>query len=112
MNTLFNVVSGEIVVGHDTLFAHGCQVLTGEHRFFQGRRASLVPGSGIAEVPQEGNDIKIGSGCFIGSGAVILKGVTIGDNVVIGANAVVTRDVPDGCFATGIPAKHRPLQNC
>jgi acetyltransferase-like isoleucine patch superfamily enzyme len=105
MDTLFNVVSGHIYVGDDTAFAHGCQVLTGEHRFFKGKRADFQPNSPYSEVPTEGNDIHIGERCFIGSGAIILKNVTIGDDVCVGAHSVVTKDLPDGCFAAGIPAR-------
>jgi acetyltransferase-like isoleucine patch superfamily enzyme len=108
MNTLFNVISGHIHVGDDTAFAHGCQVLTGEHRFFEGKRASFQAKSPYTEVPLEGNDIHIGERCFIGSGAIILKGVTIGDDVCIGAHSVVSKDLPSGCFAAGIPARVIP----
>ncbi|HEY4812108.1 MAG TPA: acyltransferase [Solirubrobacteraceae bacterium] len=104
MNTLFNVVSGDIYVGDDAAFAHGCQVLTGEHRFFNGKRADFHPDSPYEEVPLEGNDIHIGERCFIGSGVIILKNVTIGDDVRIGAHSVVNSDLPSGCFAAGIPA--------
>ncbi len=34
-----------------------------------------------------------------------MQGVTIGRNCVIGANSVVTKDIPDGCVAVGVPAK-------
>jgi acetyltransferase-like isoleucine patch superfamily enzyme len=109
MDTLFNVVCGEITVGDDTLFAHGCQVLTGEHRFYEGRRASFQSESPFSEVPDSGNDITIGKRCFIASGAMILKGVSIGNDVRVAANAVVTHDVPDGAFVGGIPARVIPL---
>ena len=105
MDTLFNVVSGHIFVGDDTAFAHGCQVLTGQHRFFAGKRAAFQPGSPYDEVPLEGNDIYIGKRCFIGSGAIILKNVRVGDDVCIGAQTVVNRDIPNGCFAAGIPMR-------
>ena len=34
-----------------------------------------------------------------------MQGVTIGKNCVVGANSVVTKDIPDGCVAVGVPAK-------
>ncbi|MBQ7604063.1 MAG: acyltransferase [Clostridia bacterium] len=49
--------------------------------------------------------ICIGDHVWIGTGAVILKGVTIGSGSVIAAGAVVTRDVPCGCLAAGVPAR-------
>lgn len=105
MNTVFNVVSGDVYIGDDTLFSHDCYVLTGVHRFHNGVRAGLQPDSPIEEVPTEGRDIRIGQGCFIGAGASILGGVTLGDNVIVGAGAVVTSDVPDGAFVAGVPAR-------
>lgn len=49
--------------------------------------------------------IKIGNNCFIGCGAVIMGGVKIGNNVIIGTRSVVTKDIPDGVVAAGMPAK-------
>ena len=105
VNTLFNTVSGTITIGDDTIFGYNCMVITGQHRFYQGKRVRLQAAAPYEEVPDNGNDIKIGSGCYIGSGVIIIKGVTIGDNAIIGAGAVVTKDIPANCFAVGNPAK-------
>ena len=104
MNTIFNVISGNIIVGNDTLFGHNCMVLTGTHEFYNGRRASLNNPT-LEETPVAGRDINIGEGCFIGSGVIIQGNVNIGSNVILGAGAVVTGNIPDNCFAAGIPAK-------
>ena len=53
--------------------------------------------------------VKIGDRCFIGIGAIILPGITIGDNTVIGAGSVVTRDIPAGVLAAGVPC--RPVRS-
>ena len=105
VNTLFNTNSGTITVGDHTIFGYQCMAITGQHRFYQGVRSKLHANSPIKEVPDEGQDIKIGTGCWIGSGAIILGGVTIGDHVIIGAGSVVLKDIPTGCFAMGIPAQ-------
>ena len=114
VNTVFNVVSGRISVGADTVFSNDCQVLTGIHRFHNGRRAGLLESAPFDEVPLEGRDIAIGAGCFIGAGATIIGPCVVGDDVIIGAGAVVTSDVPSSCFVAGIPAKvvrtHRPAE--
>ena len=47
----------------------------------------------------------LGDDVFIGAGSKIVGAVTIGSNVKIGANAVVTKDIPDGVTAVGVPAK-------
>lgn len=35
---------------------------------------------------------------------MVVGDIKIGNNVIIGANSVVTIDVPDNCYAIGIPA--------
>ena len=42
---------------------------------------------------------------WIGEKASILSGVRIGRGAIIGAGAVVTKDVPAGCMALGVPAR-------
>lgn len=52
-----------------------------------------------------GGRVKIGEGTQIGIGASILPGINIGKWCIIGAGAVVTKDIPDGVTAVGVPAK-------
>jgi maltose O-acetyltransferase len=49
--------------------------------------------------------VDIGDRVFIGAKSVVLPGVRIGSDVVIGAGSVVSRDVPDGTIAAGVPAR-------
>ena len=54
--------------------------------------------------------VHIGNNCWLGASVTVCPGVTIGDDCVIGAGSVVTRDIPSGCFAAGVPCKViRPL---
>jgi acetyltransferase-like isoleucine patch superfamily enzyme len=103
VNTLFNLSSGNIYIGDNTIFGHGCMVITGVHQFKDGRRKKLVTGGD--EAPLSGYDIKIGSGCWIASGSIIIGRVKIGHNVIVAAGAVVTRDIPDGVMVGGVPAR-------
>ena len=106
MNSVFNVISGEIYIGNNTILGHNCMLLTGTHLFDKGIRKSLNNDKTLTEeTPTFGRDINIGKGCFIGSGAIIVGPVTIGDNVIIGSGSVVTKPIPDSSFAAGIPAK-------
>ena len=49
--------------------------------------------------------ITIGDNVWIGSQCTILKGVSIGNGAVIAAGSVVTRSIPAGAMAAGVPAK-------
>ena len=49
--------------------------------------------------------IVIEDNVWIGMNVTILKGVHIGTGAVIAAGAIVTKDVPAGCLAAGVPAK-------
>jgi maltose O-acetyltransferase len=49
--------------------------------------------------------IVIGDNVWLGSGAVVCPGVTIGEDTVVGAGGVVTRDLPAGVVALGVPAR-------
>jgi len=83
------VVIGETAeIGDDVLMYHGVTL--------GGRSLDRVK-----RHPSVGNNVTIGAG------AQLLGPVTIGDGAQIGANAVVTRDVPAGAVAVGIPARVR-----
>ena len=47
----------------------------------------------------------LGRNVVVGAGAKVLGGFTVGDNAAIGSNAVVTKPVPEGATAVGIPAR-------
>jgi maltose O-acetyltransferase len=49
--------------------------------------------------------IVVGDNVWLGGGVIVCPGVTIGDDTVVGAGAVVTRDLPSGVVAAGVPAR-------
>lgn len=56
-------------------------------------------------VRREKHRTVIGAGAFIGSDSLLVAPVTVGDGAATGAGAVVTRDVPPGMLAVGMPAR-------
>jgi maltose O-acetyltransferase len=54
---------------------------------------------------ESGAPIVIGDNVWLSGGVIVCPGVTIEDDAVIGAGAVVTRDIPPGVVAAGVPAR-------
>jgi maltose O-acetyltransferase len=54
---------------------------------------------------ESGAPITIGANVWLGGGVIVGPGVTIGDDTVVGAGSVVTRDLPAGVLALGVPAR-------
>jgi acetyltransferase-like isoleucine patch superfamily enzyme len=88
-----------VEIGDHVMFANGCFVGDGAHRFDDPKLPITWQGF-TSKGP-----VKIGSNCWFGVNCVVTSGVTIGDRCVIGSNSVVTRDLPPRTIAAGVPAK-------
>jgi acetyltransferase-like isoleucine patch superfamily enzyme len=89
---------GGVEIGDHTLLSMHVRVLSSDH--------AIPPlGVTIRSQPDVLKPTRIGRDVWIGAGATVLGGVTIGDGCVIGAGAVVTRDLPPGSVAVGVPAR-------
>ncbi len=53
----------------------------------------------------------IGKGAFIGSDTIMRAPVTVGEGSFTGAASLITKDVPDGKMALGVPARIRTRQS-
>jgi bifunctional UDP-N-acetylglucosamine pyrophosphorylase/glucosamine-1-phosphate N-acetyltransferase len=51
------------------------------------------------------NRTEIGDGAFVGVDTMLVAPVKLGDGARTGAGSVVTKDVPDGATAVGVPAR-------
>ena len=89
---------GEISIGDDVSIAHNVSILSFEHDFSDKSKP-------IKDAQCIGKKITIEDNVWIGAGAKILGGTTIGKGSVIGAGAVVTKNIPPGSVAVGVPAK-------
>ena len=90
------ILTAQIEVGPHAILNLACTV---GHDTTIGRLVTLSPGVHVS------GRVTIEDEVFVGSGAVIIERVRIGKGAVIGAGAVVTRDVPPGVTAVGVPAK-------
>jgi maltose O-acetyltransferase len=52
-----------------------------------------------------GRPITLADNVWLGGGVIVCPGVSIGQDTVVGAGAVVTRDLPAGVVAAGVPAR-------
>ncbi len=89
--------TGRIEMGDHVSLAPGVFITASDYQFVAG-----VP---FREQPKRERDIIIGHDVWLGTGVVVTAGVTIGDGCIVGAGAVVTKDLPAGCVAVGVPAK-------
>jgi serine O-acetyltransferase len=111
---LVQIVTGielpcEVELGRNFVIDHfGGIVISGFARFGNDCRIRTGVVVGLARTEDPCAPV-IGDNVDIGTGAKLLGRIRIGNNVVIGANAVVTRDVPDNCVASGVPATARPM---
>ncbi len=100
LNLNVQVAAVELVeIGEHCMFANGCFVTDGNHRF----------DDPVKPVPWQGFTTKgptrIGDNVWCGANVVVTSGVTIGERSVIGAGSVVTMDIPPYSIAAGAPAK-------
>ncbi len=100
LNIAVMVAAVELVeIGDHCMFANGCFVTDGAHRFDDPEKP--VPWQGFTTK----GPTRIGANVWCGANVVVTSGVTIGERSVIGANSVVTQDIPAFSIAAGAPAK-------
>jgi acetyltransferase-like isoleucine patch superfamily enzyme len=100
LNIAVMVASVELVeIGSHCMFANGCFVTDGNHRFDD--LSQPVTWQGFTSK----GPTRVGDNVWCGANVIVTSGVTIGERCVIGANSVVTQDIPAFSIAAGVPAK-------
>jgi serine O-acetyltransferase len=101
----------EVEVGRNFVIDHsGGIVISGYAKFGDDCRIRSGVVVGLARM-DDACAPAIGNNVDIGAGAKVLGRIRVGNDVLIGANAVVTRDVPDGSIAVGVPAVIKPRRS-
>jgi len=95
---------GGVTIGEATLIAMHCRIVSSNH--------TIAPqGTAIRSQPDVLRPVRIGRDVWLGAGVTVLGGVTIGDGCIVGAGAVVTKDLPPGAIADGVPATVRRFRS-
>ena len=86
-----------IHIGEDAFIGPKCVLACAGHPVNSEQRRT--------EPLMQSKPIHIGNNVWLGASVTIIGGVTIGDGSVIAAGAVVTKDIPAGVVAGGVPCK-------
>jgi acetyltransferase-like isoleucine patch superfamily enzyme len=90
--------TGGVTIGDDVSVAHSTSILSFEHTWHD-------PSRPIRDNPLSFAPVTVERDVWIGCGCRVLASVTIGTRSVIAAGAVVTKDIPAGSVAGGVPAR-------
>ncbi|MEA4966478.1 MAG: sugar O-acetyltransferase [Oscillospiraceae bacterium] len=94
-----------ITIGDNVMFGPGVSLMATNHPLLPQERTAMKYPDGHVSVSEYAEEIHIGNQVWLAANVVVIGGVTIGDGAVIGAGSVVTRDIPAGCVACGVPCK-------
>ena len=92
----------KITIGDGLLTGRYVIISDNSHGGLSEEEANIQPS--LRDLKSKG-EVVIGNNVWLGDKVAVLSGVHIGNNVVVAANAVVTKDIPDGCVAAGVPAR-------
>lgn len=96
---------GKVTIGNNVNFGPNVTIVTPMHPLIAEERNTMLDADGNVSRFCYALPVTIGNNVWFGANVTVCGGVTIGDNCVIGAGSVVTRDIPAGSLAAGVPCK-------
>lgn len=85
-----SVIGEYVIINTGATVDHDCVIEDFVH---------IAPGCHLA------GGVHLGTGAFLGIGSAVIPYKKVGTWAIVGAGGVVTKDLPDGVCATGIPAR-------
>ncbi|MGB0683905.1 MAG: acyltransferase [Magnetovibrionaceae bacterium] len=109
------VVGDNVGIGWQTTIAVGTRVVLEDNVRIAGRAfLAGYPGhpidardraKGLPDTEDQIGEIKLERDVWLGTGVTVSAGVTIGKGTIVAAGSVVSRDLPPGVLAGGVPAR-------
>lgn len=94
-----------VKIGSNVFMGPNVSILTPVHPLRPQDRNMYMKADGTMTDREYAKPITIGNNCWIAGNVTICGGVKIGEGCVIGAGSVVTRDIPPGALAAGVPCR-------
>ena len=107
----FNITLGDhFYANHNCTILDGAKVTFGAYVFIGPNCVFSTAGHPLDSRQRDlglefARPITVGDHVWFGAGVIVLPGVTIGSGSVIAAGSVVSRDIPSGVIAAGIPCR-------
>jgi maltose O-acetyltransferase len=95
----------EIRIGNNAFIGPNVSFLTPIHPLLARERNVQVDENGQNYMMEYCKPITVEDNVWFGGGVTVTPGVTIGHDSVIGAGSVVTKDIPPGVIAAGLPCR-------
>lgn len=95
----------KIKIGNHVMIGPNVSLMASSHPLDYMQRESTTYPDGHVSMSEYAKGITICGHVWIACGVIICDGVTIGEGSVIGAGSVVTKDIPSGYLACGVPCK-------
>jgi acetyltransferase-like isoleucine patch superfamily enzyme len=87
-----------LVIGQNVAIGPNCYITDHDH-------GSADPSAPPLLQPMVSKPTRIEDQAWLGANVTVLKGVTIGRGTIVGAGSVVTKSLPAGVIAAGVPAR-------